>query len=182
MKRLNNNSANKMVRECIFTSLMILMKKKEYQDITITDITNKAGVSRMAYYRNYSSKENIITDYLDELFEKYLEEISNYKHIDAYVFAYKFFEYFRQHRELIENLNKANLSVLILNKFDGYLLSIFEKILYNDGPKSSSKYAIQFLAGGLYKVLIEWVESGLKENDEEMAIIIKERVENITWR
>ncbi len=32
----------------------------------------------MAYYRNHKSKEDIITNYLDELFVEYLNEIRNY--------------------------------------------------------------------------------------------------------
>ena len=41
---------NTMTKECIFTALLILMEKKPYEEITITDIAKKAGVSRMSYY------------------------------------------------------------------------------------------------------------------------------------
>ena len=37
---------NTMTKECIFTALLILMEKKTYEEITITDIAKKAGVSR----------------------------------------------------------------------------------------------------------------------------------------
>ena len=100
MEKLDNISVNNMVRECIFTSLIALMEKREYQDITITSITKKAGVSRMAYYRNYRSKDDIFISYLDELFEVYSDEILNYENIDVYQFTLKFFANFRQHRKL----------------------------------------------------------------------------------
>ncbi|MDR3598180.1 TetR/AcrR family transcriptional regulator [Clostridium sp.] len=169
MKRLDNNSQNKLVKECIFSSLMILMEKKNFQEISITDITNKAGVSRMAYYRNYKSKEDIITNYLDELFEAYLNEITNYEKIDTYQFTYMYFVYFRRHKKLITNLIKANLSILILERFDKYLHLIFEEILHNDSSEKISKYEINYIAGGLYKVLIQWIDNGLEESDENMA-------------
>lgn len=172
MKRLDNNSQNKLVKECIFTSLMILMEKNNFQEISVTDITNKAGVSRMAYYRNYKSKEDIITNYLDGLFEEYLKEISNSGEIDVYQFAYRFFVYFRKHKKLVNNLIQANLSNLILKRFDRYLHSIFENILKSLSSEKINQYEIHYLAGGLYKVLIEWIENGLKETDEEMAKII----------
>ena len=120
MKRLDNNSQNKLVKECIFTSLMILMEKKNFQEISITDITNKAGVSRMAYYRNYKSKEDIITNYLDELFEEYLNEITKYEKINVYEFAYRYFVYFRKHEKVIKNLIRANICIMILKMFDKY--------------------------------------------------------------
>ncbi len=59
MAKMDNNTTNRLVRKCIFTSLMQLMEKKDFQQITVTEITGRAGVSRMAYYRNYTSKEDI---------------------------------------------------------------------------------------------------------------------------
>ena len=57
---------NQIVQESIFTALIQLMQK-EFHNITITEITEKAGVSRMSYYRNYSSKEDILIKYLDRI-------------------------------------------------------------------------------------------------------------------
>ena len=65
------NMQNMITKESIFTALMILMKKKNFKEISITEITNKAGVSRMAFYRNYNIKEDIITTYIDELLKEY---------------------------------------------------------------------------------------------------------------
>ena len=61
---------NKFIKECILKSLVSLMKEKEFKDITITEITKKAGVSRMTYYRNYNFKEDILNDYMTTLIEQ----------------------------------------------------------------------------------------------------------------
>ena len=61
------NESNKLAKECIVTALIELMKVRDYASITITDLTRKAGVSRMAYYRNYTSKEDIISKFADEV-------------------------------------------------------------------------------------------------------------------
>ena len=50
----------KYVDKYIIDSLFALMKKKKYEDISITDITNKAGVGRVSFYRNFNTKEDII--------------------------------------------------------------------------------------------------------------------------
>ena len=60
------NEINILTKECILTALLRLMDEKNYNDITITDITNLAGVSRMAYYRNYKSKEDILITHLED--------------------------------------------------------------------------------------------------------------------
>ncbi|MBR6940531.1 MAG: TetR/AcrR family transcriptional regulator, partial [Clostridia bacterium] len=54
---MNRSESNNLTRECITTALLIIIREKDYDEITITDITEKAGVSRMAYYRNYKSKD-----------------------------------------------------------------------------------------------------------------------------
>ena len=43
----------------IVQSLLYLMRKKSFHEIKITEICKKAGVSRLSYYRNFESKEDI---------------------------------------------------------------------------------------------------------------------------
>ena len=58
------NEVNLLTKECIVTALLRLMDTKNYSDISITEITNLAGVSRMAYYRNYKNKDEILINCL----------------------------------------------------------------------------------------------------------------------
>ena len=62
-------TSHKLVKECIYTALMELMEKEDYEKITVIDITKRAGVSRMSYYRIYQSKDDIIETHLIEVFE-----------------------------------------------------------------------------------------------------------------
>lgn len=55
-----NEIANNIVRESLTDALFSLMSKKEFNDITITELSKKAGVSRLSFYRNYTSKEEIL--------------------------------------------------------------------------------------------------------------------------
>ncbi len=56
-------TARPKAADYIYQALVALMDKKPYDQITITDITKKAGVSRMAFYRNYQSKDDILMDH-----------------------------------------------------------------------------------------------------------------------
>ena len=173
MQRQEHNAQNKFAKECIFIALMQLMEKTSFSDISITEITKKAGVSRMAYYRNYESKEEIIIQYLNELFQDYLEEIHSCGQVDVYQFAYQYFAYFRQHEVLIKNLLRSNLWNLLLERFDTYLHSIFAGLLTHNITSPEMKvYEVHFLVGGLYKILIEWIQNDMAQSDEEMAALI----------
>ena len=61
----------KLAKDYITEGLFILMEKKDYKDITITDITNKAGVNRITFYRNFDSKDEIINKYLEKSLNEY---------------------------------------------------------------------------------------------------------------
>nr|OTP12893.1 hypothetical protein A5888_003474 [Enterococcus sp. 9E7_DIV0242] len=82
-----NSYRNAITKESIFTALMILMEKKDFHKISITEVTSKAGVSRMAFYRNYEILEDVITDYLTTFFAKYEEKIC-LLYTSSYPYAY----------------------------------------------------------------------------------------------
>jgi AcrR family transcriptional regulator len=167
------NSPNELVKDCIFQALIFLMETKSFHDITISDITRKAGVSRMAYYRNYNSKESIISDYLDRCFAIYLEEVRDLTEMDTYLFAKTFFSYFKMEHVLIESLIRSKLSFLLLERLDTYIQVVFNKVVREeDLIGRHSRYMQYFFTGGLYKLLVEWVSSGMIESEEEMAQLI----------
>ncbi|MDE6142426.1 MAG: TetR/AcrR family transcriptional regulator, partial [Bacilli bacterium] len=65
--------SEKYVDEYIISALFTLMKKKKYEDISITEITNKAGVSRVSFYRNFNSKEDIIKKWIEDITDHFLD-------------------------------------------------------------------------------------------------------------
>ena len=93
------NPSNVFAKDCIATALIKLMKQKKYEDITITDIANTAGVSRVTYYRNYNSKEDIITHHMDELGYRLEQEMKDLDRIkDMYACVLTFFRYWKKQR------------------------------------------------------------------------------------
>ena len=59
--------ANRRVKESITTTLLHLLNQKSISEISISEIISKAGVARASFYRNYSSKENVITTLIAEI-------------------------------------------------------------------------------------------------------------------
>ena len=173
MANKNNDLQNRITKESIFTSLMILMEQKNFHEISITEIAKKAGVSRMAFYRNYNLMEDIIISHLDEFFEEYSKQILSREKINNYEIVCLYFAYFRKHERLINNLNNSNSTNLILERCTGFLHLLFQDIMFMRSCTSEEdRYCIEFLAGGFYKVLIEWAKSGMKESDDDMAKIV----------
>ena len=77
----------KRSKEYITEAILQLLNKKKYENITITDIAEKAGVTRITFYRNFESKDDIIKQYIQNIF-------SQYKWNDKLDITYQIFDFF----------------------------------------------------------------------------------------
>ncbi|NMA90571.1 MAG: TetR/AcrR family transcriptional regulator [Amphibacillus sp.] len=166
--RLSNEESNRFTKECIETALLELMNEKEFKEISITDIVTRAGVSRSAYYRNYSSKKDILNKYLNTIVETITDSLESHRNDDNdFNFWLSLFTRARTYADKFLILLKAG--------FDGIILSSANETVLDRIPKendlASEKYEIYFWIGAFYNLLREWVLSGMKESDEEMAAI-----------
>lgn len=163
---LSNEESNRFTKECIETALLELMKEKKFNDLSITDIVNRAGVSRSAYYRNYSSKKDILNKHLNTIVETITESLDLHKdHYSDYNFWLAVFTRVRTYSDKFEVLLKAGFDGIILLSANETML---ERISKEDGVVIE-KYELFFLIGAFYNLLREWVSSGMKETNEEMA-------------
>jgi len=150
-----------------------MMGEKKFRDISITEITEKAGVSRMAFYRNYSNLEDIIVDYLDENFVSYAKERPACARDNSPDSIRLFFTYFKNQSILIRNLIESGTTHLLLESFSAFLRTLSRNIVCDKSlSPAMEKYSVEFIAGGIYKVVIEWAKGGMAESDAEMAEIV----------
>ena len=61
-----------LVGEYITDALLLLMQRKDYKDISITELCEKAGVTRMSFYRNFESKEDILKKWIGAITNDFL--------------------------------------------------------------------------------------------------------------
>ncbi|MBR1781724.1 MAG: TetR/AcrR family transcriptional regulator [Oscillospiraceae bacterium] len=160
--RLSNEESNRVTRECLRTAMFKLMNQENFERITITEIAKRAGVSRLAFYRNYESKEALVADLCQHLFEQLRTSLTSERFLtDRRAWYVSFFQTIRENREYFEIYQKANLRLS-----DGIIL----EAVY---PVSSTEehYTRAASEGAFLSVLTEWFRSGMQESPEEMAAI-----------
>ena len=88
---------NKRVKKQICAAFFGLLRQSDADDvdsISISQITSRANVSRMAYYRNFKSKNDIVKYYIDEvMWSDITDELGD--DIDFWTNEYVQFCYFR---------------------------------------------------------------------------------------
>ncbi|MNI36457.1 Bacterial regulatory protein, tetR family [compost metagenome] len=164
--RLSNLESNRITKECIESALMLLMKERNFNEISITDIVKRAGVSRTAYYRNYSSKEDILHSLVQEVVDNTIQAMCLHDPgKETYEFWYAMFRFIRPYHETYQLLLKANFGENILEQIIGKMQ---ENVADGD---VKGKYESAFWSGAVYAILTEWFKGGMKQSDEEMAQI-----------
>lgn len=168
MNMNTKNESNKLAKECIVIALIELMKVRDFHAITITDLTRKAGVSRMAYYRNYTSKEDILNKFVDEVGAGIHEKLSSIStDSDLYNYYYALLEQLGSYNDLAITTYNAGLGELILSEITKQMAITFPP----RDTSSTEKYRHLYLAGAFYNTFIEWLKSGQTESCAEMARI-----------
>ena len=66
-------------KSALSQALLSLMLQKDFDYISIQEITNRAGLSRQTFYTNFEKKEDILNYLLSCLFDKYLKQLEAQK-------------------------------------------------------------------------------------------------------
>ena len=160
----SNREINNLTRESIETALFLLVKEKPIDKITITELTKKAGVSRMAFYRNYSG----ISDVCFHIGKYIRREVSRLKKKADYDNNAKQF-----YIDLFATLKKNESAAKILFSSD-YGVSLYYK--FEAAQTDSFSTAEDFYKrvaheAALKTIVMEWFHRNLKETPEKMGEI-----------
>ena len=160
--RLSNEESNKVTRECLRIAMFKLMGKEDFEQISITELTKCAGVSRVAFYRNYESKEALVEDICQKVFEELKASLTSERFLtDRRQWYRDFFNTIRSNSEYFRVYLKANLRLAD------------EIVLESIYPSSSTddRYINAAREGAFLNILTEWFKTGMQESDDEMAAI-----------
>ncbi|GAF13942.1 transcriptional regulator, TetR family [Bacillus sp. JCM 19045] len=167
-------SLHEYAKECLAESLLELMEQKSFHSISITELTKKAGFSRMTFYRNYGTKEAILLEQLQEKTSQILAFFQTKQETRVSDFLILFFKTFRAEKRLILLLIQANLTHLLHESFQRNAEALIQMYQQHGWFKNEQvePYKVHFIVGGLIEVLIKWAENDMQETNEGMAQIV----------
>jgi len=151
LKRFNQEN-KAITRESIEISLLQLLEKKDLKKITISELVERAGVSRAAFYRNYGSKEEI----LKSVFESSIAKIT--KSLDGYNLKtdlYQVWVYLL--KEVKKEAKIISLAIDYMEKRNG------------SSSNGAGSYLNSFWSSAIVSVISKWVKDGMKTPAEKIA-------------
>ena len=146
----------------IIEAFFLLLKTNNIENISISDICQKAGVSRVTFYRNFKDKIDIINTYFSLMIKQFIIEMGTNTHYDYYHIAYHTFEMLKKEKENILSLINNNLSYMYQNLLNHH----FDKNFKNDNY--GSKLTAYIFAGALYNISLYWIKNDCKESIDEI--------------
>ena len=161
---MNNEQKNTYVKKQILTALLDLLKEKPLSDISVSELTSKAEIGRVSFYRNYQNKEDILKEESDRLIKEWgrLYE-SNPESTPESLFP-SLFDFYRDHREFYTILYNAGMSSIMME-------TIISTIQIMPEMPNLEAYMKSFWAYGIYGWMLEWIKRGMQEGGKELKIL-----------
>lgn len=165
-------------RAALQKALLELLQKRRLASIQIQEITDRADVSRPAFYLHFSSKEELLLSHIDDLFaqlhQAVFAEAANRQPITLEMLVMTSFQLWgkgAQAWSVAWQLENKDLLLIRLRRHMAALMAAFAA-----SPSSNitphptlNDYVIDFITGGVYMLLRRWAEEGMKTPVEQVG-------------
>lgn len=156
----NNEQKNTYVKKQITLALLELLKEKPLVDISISELTQKAQIGRVSFYRNYQTKEDILREESDRLLKEWGKLYEENPVSSPGTLFPSLFDFYREHKDFYTILYQAGMT------------SILQETILNTSQITSEMsnleaYMKSFWAYGIYGWMIEWIKRGMPESGDE---------------
>ena len=158
---MNNEQKNTYVKKQILTALLELLKEKPLSDISVSELTNKAGIGRVSFYRNYQNKEDILKEESDRLIKEWGRLYESDPESTPESLFPSLFDFYRGHREFYTILYHAGMSSVMMETILGAIPILPEMA-------NLEAYMKSFWAYGIYGWMLEWIKRGMPESGDEL--------------
>ena len=159
---------NNMTKNYIYEAFRLLLTKEKYDKISVCDICDKAGVSRMSFYRNFESKDDLLIKGFNFILDNFKAKLDTMEHKSHYGVIKELFETFKEYKDIYPALEGTNISkTLLINAIE----KIKKDAVY-DNITRTSKYIPTFYFSAISVTMFDWLRHGAVETSDEMARLI----------
>lgn len=170
--------SRRMIEEALFA----LMEKKSYTQIRVSEIAEKADVSRRTFYRLYQEKDEVLRSYFGKLCEEYCENVPELEFYDIAQIAREYFSFWYRHREFLLLMHKNGMDGMLYYEISQVSADVIKGRIAGreDKDMEGVEYFADYSAGGFILLLQRWIAGGMNEPPLQYAEIVSESLLKFT--
>lgn len=168
-------------REAIFSAFTKLLSEKNFNQITVSDIIERADIGRATFYAHFETKDYLLKELCEELFchifDSSSESDHNHRHIfncnapDS-VFTHLFEHLYNNDNQILELLSSSN-NELFLRYFKINLLQLVESQLETFSSEKAHNLPKGFYINHIAATFVEtarwWIENKMEQSPQEIT-------------
>ena len=167
-------------RRLLRDALVSLILEKDYASVSIKEITSRADVAYITFFRHYESIDHLLMEVLDEGLaglQGYIETLAKQSETSALEIEGRLiFEYIEQKADLFRILFKSQSVARVRKKVVQNIAVIFQKScipLARTGNPVTIAITSNHIATSLLALIEWWLDSNLKPAPDQMGRVYK---------
>lgn len=178
MPQLVNNLRVRRTQKLLREALIELIEERGFDALTVGEITDRAMVSRAAFYRNYQDKYDLVEQIFAEAIQALINAIADPGTEHPPQVWVKFFEHIAEYERLYRALLGRKGSPWFVLKMRASLADLFKEyarlpVFQSTGERpgylSSDEFALDLIVTMLVEAITWWLEHGRPYPPQEMA-------------
>jgi AcrR family transcriptional regulator len=164
-------------RHLLGEALVELIREKDYNAITVSDIIDRANVGRSTFYAHYHDKDDLFVGELDRVIEVLSHRIPGQEEMPFFP-SLGLFRHVGEEYELYKALLWTPGIDLLIKHMQKSLSQRIEQSLQKSGTEFEVPVPIlaNFITGGFLSLLKWWLENKMIYSPEEMDKIFKKLI------
>ncbi len=169
-----NNLRVRRTQKLLRDALIELIEERGFDALTVGEITERAMVSRAAFYRNYQDKYDLVEQIFAEAMQALLNAVSEPETAHSPQIWVRFFEHIAEYDWLYRALLGRKGSPWFVLKMRASLIGLlkeFERFSMADRPVYPAAYGFipDLLAAMVMEAITWWLEHGKPFPPQEIA-------------
>ena len=158
-------------KKIITETLLHLMTQYPYAEITVKHILLESNISRKTFYRNFSSKDDVLNAYMDYILHSYITCVIEQGQFSFLEMLDIIFYFCEENKNFLFMLRDNNLLHILLMKLNTLIPAEHQKIVTSDAKSTVSsaehflsEYILFFNIGGMWNIITKWIEQDMNDS------------------
>ena len=153
-------------KKAIKAAHLSIMEEKDISDITISELTRKAGINRRTFYTHYRSISDIIDEIESDMVALLSEVVQKIDVTDIRKSAYNVFielnEMVAVEFDYYFSRVRMDMRGVFMTRLKGIASELADKLLSENSnlSRETAEMISEYIVGGFFNVFVEWRTSG----------------------